>query len=127
MSQDRRATRVYVVDDESIISTTLGAILRMKGFEAHSFEFPQEALQAARELPPDLLITDVVMPLLSGIELAIQLREFSPSCKVLLFSGQAATSDLLEEAGASGFEFDVIAKPVHPIELLQKVDAILAQ
>src|SRR5580658_6663095 len=99
MSADRIQPRVFVVDDEAVISNTLGVILRQQGFEAHSFSLPLEALQAARETAPDLLISDVVMPLLSGIELAIQLREVCPNCKVLLFSGSAATAHLLEEAG----------------------------
>ena len=126
MSSDRKEPRVFVVDDETVIATTLGTILQMRGFEAHAFNLPIEALQAARELQPDLLITDVVMPLHSGIELAIQMREFCPNCKVLLFSGQAATVDLLAQAGASGHHFDVLTKPVHPADLLKKIETVFA-
>jgi CheY-like chemotaxis protein len=126
MSTDRKEPRVFVVDDEPVIATTLGMILQIKGFEAHAFDLPLEALQVARELPPDLLITDVVMPLLSGIELAIQMRAFCPNCKVLLFSGQAATVDLLARASASGHHFDVLTKPVHPADLLKKIETVFA-
>jgi DNA-binding response OmpR family regulator len=126
MPSDRKDPRVFVVDDEPVIATTLGTILRMKGFEAHTFDLPLEALRAARELPPDLLITDVVMPLLSGIELAIQMRALCPNCKVLLFSGQAATFDLLAKADASGHHFDVLTKPVHPADLLNKIQTVFA-
>ena len=85
MSSDRKELRIFVVDDESVIALTLAMILSKKGFEAHAFTLPLEALERAHEIPPNLLISDVVMPLLSGIELAIRIRELCPSCKVLLF------------------------------------------
>jgi len=125
MSADRIQPRVFVVDDEAVIANTLGVILRQQGLEAHSFSFPLEALAAARETAPDLLISDVVMPLLSGIELAIQLREVCPNCKVLLFSGQAATASMLDSARASGHDFEVLAKPVHPADLLKKIRTVI--
>jgi DNA-binding NtrC family response regulator len=125
MSAEPIRPRVFVVDDEVVIANTLGVILRQQGFEAHSFNLPLEALNAAREMTPDLLISDVVMPLLSGIELAIQLREVCPNCKVLLFSGQAATASMLESARASGHDFEVLAKPVHPADLLKKIRKVI--
>ena len=125
MSAEPIRPRVFVVDDETVIANTLGVILRQQGFEAHSFSLPLEALSAAREMAPDLLISDVVMPLLSGIELAIQLREVCPDCKVLLFSGQAATVSMLEAARASGHDFEVLSKPVHPADLLKKIRSVI--
>ena len=122
MSQTCRQPRVFVVDDEDIIATTLAMILRLQGgFYARPFTRPLDALEAARQDPPDLLISDVVMPALSGIDLAIQLREHCPDCKVLLFSGQAATAGLLESARARGYDFELVLKPVHPSELLTKI------
>ena len=126
MALDRKTARVFVVDDETVIAITLGLILQKKGFEVHTFNFPLEALRAASEIPPNLLITDVMMPLLSGIEQAIQIREFCPNCKVLLFSGHAATLDLVADAGASGHHFDMLTKPVHPKDLLKKIETVFA-
>jgi DNA-binding response OmpR family regulator len=125
MAQGSRQPLVFVVDDERVITTTLGLILRQHGFDAHSFELPMEALRACREMAPDLLITDVVMPLLSGIDLAVQVRQHCPDCKVLLFSGQPATTDLLEMARAKGHDFEALAKPVHPVELLEKIRTVM--
>ena len=85
-------TRVFVVDDEANIAFTLAAILRIHGFDARHFTEPHAAMSAARLDCPDLLISDVVMPLLSGIELAIQMRECCPECRILLFSGQPLIS-----------------------------------
>lgn len=125
MSNDSNAPRVFVVDDEVVISTTLAMILRAEGFDARAFHEPMEALRSAFAMPPDLLISDVVMPQMSGIELAIQLRSQCPGCKVLLFSGQSGTSDLLRAARASGHDFEILTKPVHPTDLLAKVHNFL--
>ena len=122
MSQPGKQPRVFVVDDEDVIASTLAMILRLQGgFQARSFTKPLEALEAARREAPDLLISDVMMPLLSGIELAIQVREYCPDCKVLLFSGQATTASLLENARANGYDFELLLKPVHPSDLLEKI------
>jgi CheY-like chemotaxis protein len=113
--------RVFVVDDEHVIASSLAAILKLHGYSATSFTSPLEALAAARLKAPDLLISDVAMPGISGIELAIQMRAQYPTCKVLLFSGQATTVDLLEDARARGHDFDLLLKPVPPTELLFEV------
>ncbi len=122
VSQPQRQVSVFVVDDEEVIATSLAMILRLDGgFRARSFTKPLEALEAVRLEAPDLLISDVVMPKLSGIELAVQVREHCPNCKVLLFSGQAATAHMLESARRIGHDFEVITKPIHPADLLIKI------
>jgi CheY-like chemotaxis protein len=69
--------RVFVVDDEHVIASTLAAILTLHGYSATSFTSPQEALAAARSSAPDLLISDVLMPGFSGVDLAIQIKASS--------------------------------------------------
>ena len=113
--------RVFVVDDEHVIASTLAQILKLNGYYTTFFTSPLEALAAARSRPPDLLVSDVAMPGISGIDLAIQMKAQHPTCKVLLFSGQAATLDLLEDARALGHEFDLLLKPVSPAEFLFEV------
>jgi CheY-like chemotaxis protein len=90
----------------------------MNGYSARCFTAPMEALAAARSDVPDLLISDVAMPGLSGVDLAIEMRAQYPKCKIMLFSGQAATLDLLENARTQGHDFHLVLKPVHPSELL---------
>lgn len=126
MTEERGKFRIFVVDDEAVIATTLATILGRSGFDAISFTAPLEALEAAQNQPPDLLISDVMMPKLSGIELAIRLKETAPQCKVLLFSGQASTANLLEEARRRGHDFELLSKPIHPSEFLQKVKLVTA-
>jgi len=116
--------RVFVVDDEHVIASTLAAILNMNGFSAKFFTCPLQALEAARLASPDLVISDVAMPGITGIELAIQMRALYPKCKVLLFSGQAATSDLLENARNQGHDFQLLQKPVHPSVMLSTVGTL---
>jgi CheY-like chemotaxis protein len=113
--------RIFVVDDEFVIAATLASILKSQGFDATSYTDPLDALKAARGNPPDLLITDVMMPTMTGIELAIEVQKFCQDCKVLLFSGQAATADLLQAARGQGHDFELILKPVHPGDLLRKI------
>jgi DNA-binding NtrC family response regulator len=120
MERTPRQTRVFVVDDEASIASTLATILRIHGFDARAFTEPLVALSAARVECPELLISDVLMPLLSGIELAIQLQRHCPECRVLLFSGQAGNSELLQAAG-EGHDFEFLTKPVHPKVLLERI------
>ena len=118
----RLMRRVFVVDDEKIIADTLSAILRASGFDAKAFYDGPSTLLACEVEPPDWIISDVVMPGMSGIDMSVQIRQAYPNCKILLFSGQAATAELLDKAQASGHEFEVLLKPVHPTELLAKLD-----
>lgn len=124
MIQGRSEPRVFVVDDQQVIASSLATILRHYGFNATSFTEPVEALKSARSEVPDLLISDVSMPQTSGIELAIQVQRSCPDCKVLLFSGQAATTDMLAAARAGGHQFELLLKPVHPKDLLKRIQEV---
>ena len=116
-----RKRRVLVVDDEQVIADTLAKILDLNGYEASAVYTGTAAVEDARSLQPDLIISDVIMPDMDGIQAAISIRSFLPDCKILLFSGQAATADLLENARAQGHEFEILGKPVHPSDLLAKL------
>ncbi|HLJ29077.1 MAG TPA: response regulator [Candidatus Angelobacter sp.] len=123
MSKDGQSSKpkVLVVDDERVIADTLAIILNQSGFAASAVYTGTGAVEHAREHRPDLIISDVIMPDMNGIEAAIRIRQILPGCKILLFSGQAATADLLEKARAEGHEFEILAKPVHPQDLLAKL------
>jgi CheY-like chemotaxis protein len=116
---------VLVVDDERIIADTLGAILGSSGYTAMTAYDGLSALEIARVVPPDLLISDVAMPGMDGIELAMAMRQSIPDCNVLLFSGQATTVDLLATARAAGYDFNALTKPVHPTDLLARVSELV--
>ncbi len=113
--------RVLVVDDEPCIADTLAAILQNFGYQAIAVYDAQSAMEACKASAPELIISDVVMPGKGGVELAIFVRETYPDCRILLFSGQAATVDILERARLQGYSFDLLAKPVHPKDLLARI------
>ena len=113
--------KILVVDDERIIADTLAMILNQSGFEARAVYSGEKALELAGTFQPDMLISDVIMADLNGIDAAIRIRALLPAIKILLFSGQAATANLLEKARSDGYEFDILAKPVHPQDLLNKL------
>jgi CheY-like chemotaxis protein len=113
--------KVLVADDERVIADTLSMILNQSGFEARAVYSGEGALELAESFQPDMLISDVIMADLNGIDAAIRIRKVLPAIKILLFSGQAATADLLERARKEGYEFDILAKPVHPQDLLARL------
>jgi len=116
--------RMFVVDDEPIIASTLALILNSSGFSATAFTDPLEALAAAEIQCPDFLISDVMMPQLNGIDLGVQFKAIYPTCRILLFSGQAATAEFMESARKKGHDFKLLTKPVHPRDLLKAIEAI---
>ena len=125
--RQEESPRVIVVDDEVTIAATLALILDKSGFSATHFTNPLDALQSVETEPPDLLISDVVMPQMSGIDLAISVRKIHPECMVLLFSGQAKSVDLLQRARDQGYDFHLLAKPIHPSDLLCQVRGMTAR
>ncbi len=112
---------VLVVDDESVIADTLAEILTRSGYKGVAQYDGDSALETALLTPPEMLITDVVLPGMTGIELAITVRRIFPDCKIILFSGQASTADLLANARADGHHFMLLNKPLHPQDLLARV------
>ena len=127
MSLERKRPRVFVVDDEHLIATSLAMILRDEGFDCKSFNKPVEALYSARCEAPDLLITDIEMPVMSGIQLALEFEKDCPDCRILLFSGASQIFEIMEEAKTFGRSFELLQKPAHPRELLHKVRTLLSR
>ena len=126
MEMAASGSRVLVVDDERAVADSLGAIFRMHGYEARATYSAEDALQIAVGWQPDLAVLDVMLPGMTGIELAVLLKQNHPTCQTLLFSGSARTGPLLEEAEKDGHSFEILAKPVHPQHLLDMVKTLLA-
>ena len=117
--------RILIVDDERRIADTSALILQAQGYQTAAAYDGDSGLARCREFHPHLVLTDVVMPGMSGIEMAIAIRQEFPGCAILLISGQAATADMLELARRQGHAFELLAKPVHPTVLLRRVAQIL--
>lgn len=117
--------KIMVVDDEARITDTLALVLQHSGYETAVAYEGDSALAQCSEFHPDLLLADVVMPGMDGIELSRRVTNELPNCKVLLFSGNAATAEMLERAQKNGRNLQLLSKPVHPAELLRKIAEML--
>jgi DNA-binding response OmpR family regulator len=121
MPIDKLGIRVLVVDDERLIADTLALILNKSGFETVVAYSGAKAVELAEVLKPNVLISDVIMEGMNGVEAAIRISASLPGCRVILFSGNAATEDLLHGAEVKGHRFELIGKPIHPRVLLDRL------
>ena len=119
--------RILVADDDSVIASTLAQILRLSGYETDTVSSGEEAVSTAAKRKPDILITDVVMGGITGIEAAIRILDFIPACRVILISGQANTADHLARACRNGHQLEILPKPVHPKVLLERIATFTAE
>lgn len=115
---------VLVVDDESVIADTVTEILKHEGYAATAAYDSDGAIEAALITPPQLVISDVMMPGVNGIELGIAIRRIFPDCKIILASGHSASRDLILAALSAGDHFVFLEKPVFPHVLLKHVTEI---
>ena len=123
----KKRRRVLIVDDERVITDTLVTVFSLRGYETKGVYSAEQAVASLEDWHPDLVVIDLMLPAMNGIDLAIRIRAQWPECHISLFSGQAATSDLLELATKSGQTFDVLAKPVHPSELLEMAGRLFGE
>jgi CheY-like chemotaxis protein len=126
MTDDASATqglRVIVVDDERRVADSVKDILVDSGHEAVAAYDGSSALNMAKESCPDVLLCDVLMPKMNGVETAVAIREVCPGARILLFSGHASVSDILSRAKAEGHNFEFLPKPIRPRDLLDKLTA----
>jgi DNA-binding response OmpR family regulator len=122
--------RILIIEDEHIVLKTLAIIFSKAGYETRGVESAEAALELleTEKWIPQLAILDVHLPGMNGIKLAITLKARYPEVRVSLFSGRAATTDLVNEARLQGHVFDdVIAKPVHPTVFLDLVSSLLSE
>src|SRR4026208_621036 len=113
---------VLVADDEPGLAMRVASSLADEGFRVVTAGGGEEALRKAEEMRPDIVLLDVVMPDLDGIEGMRQLREWRPG-PVILLTAKGSTSDTAKglDLGAD----DYIAKPFHPDELAARVRAVI--
>jgi DNA-binding NtrC family response regulator len=118
--------KVVVVDDEPVIAETLSLILRHAGYEVDSFLEPERAIEFIADHPVSLVLTDMSMPSMTGVDLAVKVSELWPQCHVLILSGKHR----LYPAGPLDFDwapFELIHKPVYPADLLSIVARMVKQ
>ena len=119
--------KILLIDDDPLVRRTIERILQKNGYQVHLAADGLEGLRTFRTLQPDLVITDLIMPVKEGLDTIRLLRTWSPEAKIIAISGggRVANTDLLAEAAVLGASV-VIAKPFEPDELLVKVSNCLA-
>jgi CheY-like chemotaxis protein len=122
-TRDEHGLRVLVVDDEELIADSVAAILNRNGYYVTAKYSAKTAIEFAEVECPDVIVSDVIMPDVDGVQLAREIRRRCPDVRVVLFSGNTATSDILHRALKEGDSFEVLAKPVHPLQLLKTLKA----
>lgn len=120
-----RPARVLVVDDEHVIATTLATIFTQQGFVAAEAFSGEEAVEKAAAFKPDVILMDVIMPGIDGVEAAARILRAFPQCKVLFLSGNATREDVLDRAQRLGVPCDMAQKPLAPPELIHLIRDIL--
>jgi len=101
-------------------------IFEKAGYETRAAYSAEQALEVIARWQPNLAILDVVLPNMSGIDLAILLQSSHPAIAVMLISGHVATAGLITKAAVRGHRFDVHSKPVPIPDFLAHVSKSLA-
>jgi DNA-binding NtrC family response regulator len=117
----REKPLVLIADDEPMVADTLVQIFNEEGFDAVSVSDGDSAVLWAHNSRPEVVILDVMMPKLNGVEAAKQIATILPQVHIILFSGQAAAGELVDKTRAEGQQFTILAKPVKPEMLLQLI------
>ena len=116
-----QSKRVLVIDDEQVIADSVVEILGEYGYEAVAVYSGNNGIELVHQQCPDIIMTDVIMPKMNGVDTAIAIRSICPKARIILFSGQAATADILKKARTAGHDFELLPKPIHPEQLLKKL------
>lgn len=115
-----RSIRILVVDDEVNIAVTLAVILAREGYEVATAFSGEQAVLKAPNFDPHLLITDLRMGVMDGVEAATRIISKLPDCRVLFFSG-AGSLEELSHAAPKGLVYSLAPKPIPIPDLLSAI------
>jgi len=113
------SVKILVVEDEAVVLHTLELILKQHGYDVRGARNGEEALVMAPEFIPDILLCDINLPDMDGIQVSLRTKHAVPGCRVVLLSGEITSTELLEDAQRNGNHFEVLAKPTEPQQLLR--------
>jgi DNA-binding NtrC family response regulator len=111
--------RVMIVDDERSILDTVQILLRGEGFDVEAVQSPREALQRVAEIKPDIVLTDIRMPGVTGLEVLAAMREYDPEVPVILMTAQASLQSAVQAVNEGAFYY--LQKPFSNAELVALV------
>ncbi|PIE65111.1 MAG: response regulator [Desulfobacterales bacterium] len=120
IEQTKNNISVLISDDEEDFASTLQTRLNLRKFKASMTNSGQEALEAINRDPPDVLVLDLKMPDLDGLEVLTRVKESHPDVQVIILTGHGSF-----EAGREGMErgaFDYLMKPVDLNQLITRIE-----
>ncbi len=118
-----RIKKILIVDDETSIRNLLSKILSSSNYEAVTASNGREGLELYKKENPDLVITDIVMPDMEGIELIRHLRKIDRNLPVIVMSGNPTGQQFLKTANLLGAH-STLLKPFSPSELLSIITSV---
>jgi DNA-binding NtrC family response regulator len=116
MSGESRKTTVLVIDDDRMVADTLAEILRLDGFSPVALYSGEEAISFVDRFQPDVILSDIRMHGVDGLQTAQAIRQRHPECRVILFTASPVTAKAKQTIQRSGFEF--LQRPLHPNRVL---------
>ncbi|MGH6856279.1 MAG: cell cycle two-component system response regulator CpdR [Methylocella sp.] len=116
--------KILLAEDDHDMRRFLGRALRKAGYDVVSFDNGMSAFHRLREEPFELLLTDIVMPEMDGIELARRATELDPDIKVMFITGFAAVA--LNPDNNAPPQAKILSKPFHLKDLVNEVQRLLA-
>ena len=118
-------SRILLAEDDDSMRGFLERALAKAGHHVIAFDNGQSAFERLQQEPFTLLLTDIVMPKMDGIELARRASELDPELKIMFITGFAAVTLNADMGGAK--DAKVLSKPFHLKDLVQEVDRLLAE
>jgi two-component system OmpR family response regulator len=109
--------KVLVVDDDATVRDVLTTLLGFEGFEVRTASDGPTGLELAESMKPDIVLLDVVLPELDGLEVCRLLRKRAPSTRVVMLTGRSTAEDELHGVAAGADAY--LRKPFSPLELLE--------
>jgi DNA-binding NtrC family response regulator len=109
-------TKLLIIEDEKITRKSLADILETEGYEVYSAEDGEEGLDVFRSKSPDIVITDLRLPKLNGIEVLSTVMSVNPSCKVILITAYASVDTAIESLKLGAYDY--LTKPFSPEKLI---------
>ncbi len=113
--------RILIVDDEERFRNTTGKLLGVRGFDVDTVGNGQDALESLRATPCDVILLDVRMPGMNGIETLAEIKKIDPAVEVIILTGHASVDTAVEIMRLGGYEY--LLKPCSMDELVDKIDA----
>lgn len=117
--------RILIVDDERDFASTLAERLRLRGYDTRALFSAEETLHVVEEMKPDVILLDLKLPGIWGIEILMTIREMAPSTEVILSTGHLDLERTIEGVRLDAFNY--IMKPFALSELIEKIEKAMEQ